>query len=309
MFKLGTLSALGFAAFAIALPTLPLDGEVFNKTVSLALDGPSKPLTDQTMIVRAFPEAIDELSSYVVTLRMMSILALQDYNGEMGRKTLVYDVSPYNLVKLEVKPTRSPTVTRKVVVNCLFSAIEYIADNGFTHIEFLFVDDDEPTRPLKVIYTKNNPGNKKTLEARADVVEGDDVTATRALDLGAVVTADFSYINNGRTMTSPEVWLITMSTLKVAAMFDKDEQFFHSRVSEVDIDANCEIRGVGGGDTPPGFTALGLITAMWNLPRWMVSQGRLKDVKGVVKYDGSAVGEVVLKKGQSGPYEVFPHAP
>ena len=301
MCKLTTLLVLAFAAVAIALPTLRLDGEVSNKTVSLRLNGPTGPLTDQTMIVRAFPDHIDELSAYVVTTRMMSILALQNYEGQMGRKTMVYDVDPYNLVQLEVKPTRSPTVPRKVVIECLFAAIEWMVQVNFVHVEFIFVDDDHPTQPVKIIYTRHNPGTPKTLEARDD-----DLTATRALDLGAVVAAEFTYIDRGATLTSPEVWLITMSGLKVAAMHDKDQNMPHSRVSSVDINARCEIQGVGGGATPPGFTALGLITALWNMPRWMVTNGRLVEVKGVVKYDGTPTGEILLKKGQGGPYVALP---
>ena len=284
-----------FAVSTCALPSVAPGQDMLEQTIPIQpeqLQGIKGHRNDLSLVVRAnMQQSIDEFSSYVVATRFVSILALQDAFVGIPSKPMVWK-TPYNLVQIEITPIEAPRIMPILFMDIIIESLIWLSQHSFVQAEFTLVEDH--IRLMKAVFNPLHPSN-------AVATESAFVTAHQNLEAGLAPTVDITYKEGGAMFSPFEVFMVVLAFLQKVAILNKDASM-HACTFGVDIsgatEAYVQVRGVGTRSEPEqGCTVLGIITAMWKMPIWLLGNNRLAEVKGVINNEGGPKCEVLLLKG------------
>ena len=295
MSKLIALLLSMFTVLATSLPAAPPQyGDLLDTNYPIEAElSPGQNNRLNLRVEAHMSQPIDEISSYVTALRFASVLALGVNQGLIPAKTIP-PVAPYTFVQVSVSPLDGASVTRQLALECIYQSILWMSTQGFVHAEF-FLSFDNQER-VKCEYRSSDPN------APVVVADPADANATQTLDaVGLGPSVDISYNPNGYNLANDEVFINAIGAMRKKSWQDRESHVFAFTNVGGKFDAYVEVKGVKDPATDPEFSMLGLITAMWHLPMWLLEKRRLADVSGIVSYDGVPRALVSIVKGHPPP--------
>ena len=237
-------------------------------------------------------EFINGISTYMNTIRLLSILALGDFDGQLASAESVSQApwSDVNITVATVDNTRP--LERRFAIWGLFQSVYYLAQGGFTDCIINLYYDRQPVGLVRFRLTAAGGASDGSSSTSWNSTSLNSTDA----DLEAAITGRIRFAAEAQDLPQASVYLMLCLALTRLAEEDSDDRMTKIAFDLAQYDTSLDLSSVTR-RVEPYMTVADALAGVYQVAREVTRQQRYAEFTGLIRVERSLIGIMDVHKG------------